>query len=565
MRETNFFGHNKSLQTNFEAILGDMTESPKDPNQRRSQAAYSQGNVSNRLVWLIVAFVVLAGVLIFQLWQLQVNRGAALALEGEYNTLSEKPVFAPRGSIVDRHGTRLAWSGTNGTTSDVVHDRSYATSSGVGHVVGYVNYPQKDDSGNYYRTEMTGLAGVEAGYNDYLQAKPGRKIFTTNAVGDVVSESVISQPKPGKDLQVTIDWRLQNKLYSLIENTAQERNYTGGAGVIMDVSSGELITAVSYPGFDANKVTDDQEYLNQLQSATSTPFLNRVSEGIFTPGSVVKPFVALGALHEGVVTPQTTIISTGQLRVQNPYDPDAYAIFPDWKAHGAVDLQEALAVSSNVYFYQIGGGFKKQAGLGIDNIVKYSQAFGLGEKTGIDGLSESLGVIPTPEWKEENFADSTWRLGDTYNTAIGQYGYQVTPLQMVRGVAGIARDGVLPTPTLKKGSNPDTITVSPAISPADYQVVKSGMRQAVTREEGTAHNLDVDFVDIAAKTGTAQRGGKKAGVNSWIAGFYPYQDPQYAFTVVMSDGDSDNVVGGLFVMRRMLDWMQTREIPYLPS
>jgi penicillin-binding protein 2 len=550
----------------FENIIGDSTDNPKDPNQgTRSWTAQQESGSGSRLNWLIAAFGILFLVLLFQLWQLQVSRGSALAVKSEYNTLSREPVFASRGSVLDRNGEQLAWTQANGTSSQLIRDRNFVTKPGFGHLLGYVNFPEKDANGNYYRKKMIGQAGVEAGYNQRLQSQPGQKIISTNAVGEVVSESTVSAPQPGKDLQLSIDAQVQEKLYSLIKQTAEERNYTGGAGVLMDIDSGELISSVSYPGFDSNKITENQQYLNQLQAATSSPFLNRVSEGIFTPGSVVKPFMATAALNEGLITPQTTIVSTGDLRIQNPYDPDSYTIFQDWKAHGAVNLQEAIAVSSNVYFYQIGGGFEDQPGLGIDNIVEYSHDFGLGTKTGIEGLPESTGLVPTPEWKQKNFADGTWRLGDTYNTAIGQYGYQVTPLQMARGIAGIAREGTLPTPTLEKGDTGKSTEVETEINLADYRVVKAGMRQAVTSNKGTANNLDVGYTDIAAKTGTAELGGENTGINSWIVGFYPYQDPQYAFTVVMSDGDRNNVVGGLYVMRQMLDWMHEKDMPYIPS
>jgi penicillin-binding protein 2 len=226
-------------------------------------------------------------------------------------------------------------------------------------------------------------------------------------------------------------------------------------------------------------------------------------------------------------------------------------------------MREAIAVSSNIYFYQVGGGFEDQPGLGIDNIVDYSKAFGLSTKTGIKGLREASGVIPTPAWKEANFADGTWRLGDTYNTAIGQYGYQITPLQITRGIAGIASSGRLPTPTLRKNDTAESEPVGMDIDSTAYRVVQQGMRRAVTSEQGTAHNLDVDYTGVAAKTGTAELGGDKSGVNSWITGYFPYQDPEYAFTVVMEEGPRSNVVGGLYVMRQLLDWMERENIEYL--
>lgn len=556
-------GRNKpSYGLDLEAVFGDSSRPEQDPNQgTRLWTSGDNTYITSRLAWLLFAAFVLLVLFGVQLWKLQINRGNAFALEGRYNTLSSRPLFAARGTIFNDSGDRVAWS--EATTTREYQLREYATSTGLGHVLGYISYPQTDNQGNYYRTKTVGQSGVEEGFNKLLAAQPGHKIFTTNAAQQVISESVVQPARPGDNVQLSIDTDVQEKLYSLIERTANERGFRGGAGVLMDVDSGEVAASVSYPGFRPDKIMENDQYMKSLQSATSSPFLNRVSEGLFTPGSVVKPFVAVGALNEGVVTPRTTIVSTGQLRIPNPYEPDMFTIFPDWKAHGPVQMREAIAVSSNVYFYQIGGGFEGQPGLGIDKIVDYSKAFGLSEKTGIKGLSEASGIIPTPAWKEANFADGTWRVGDTYNTAIGQYGYQITPLQITRGVAGIATLGQLPTPTLRKDGTKESGNVGMDVDPAAYQVVQQGMRRAVTSEQGTAHNLDVDYTEVAAKTGTAELGGEKSGVNSWITGYFPYRDPQYAFTVVMEEGPRSNLVGGLYVMRQLLDWMKRENMEYV--
>lgn len=549
---------------NLEVVFGDITRPKQDPNQ--GTRFWTGGHdllLSNRLVWMLVVAGVLLATFGLQLWQLQINQGDAFALEGRYNTLSSRPLFAARGTIFNKSGNRIAWS--SATTSREYQLRNYATSSAFGNVLGFVSYPQADDQGNYYRMKTVGQSGVELAYDDLLAEQPGRKIFTTNAAQQVVSESVVRPSTPGGNLHLAIDTKLQRKLYSLIERTAKERGFQGGAGVIMDVNSGELAASVSYPGYSSDRMVRDDAYMRSLQSATTSPLLNRVSEGLYTPGSVVKPFVGVAALNEGVVTPRTTIVSEGQLRIPNPYEPDMFTIFPDWKAHGPVEMREALAVSSNVYFYEIGGGFEDQPGLGIDKIVEYSKAFGLSNKTGIKGFSESAGVIPTPDWRKANFDDGVWRVGDTYNTAIGQYGYQVTPLQMARGIAGIATSGQLPIPTLKKDNDTDSEAVGKGIDSSAYRVVQEGMRLAVTSDKGTANNLDVDFVDIAAKTGTAELGGKKSGLNSWITGYFPYQDPQYSFAIVMAEGPRSNVVGGLYVMRRLLEWMEQEGLTYVRS
>ena len=185
----------------------------------------------------------------------------------------------------------------------------------------------------------------------------------------------------------------------------------------------------------------DEVKIGSYYKDTSNPFLNRVISGLYAPGSIVKPFLAFAALEEKVISPEKEIISTGQILVLNPYNPDKPSIFKDWKAHGAVDMKRAIAVSSDVYFYEIGGGFGSQKGLGIDRIKKYLEIFGFTKKTGFDFQKEATGVIPDPAWKEKTFNGEIWRIGDTYNTAIGQYGLQITPIQAVTAVAALANGG----------------------------------------------------------------------------------------------------------------------------
>lgn len=557
-----FSQKNSRISTDLSIIFGEEDTPVTDPNRGTTFWTASRGGrLQKRFGFLVGVTAIVALVFFYQLWQLQVVEGQALAIESQQNTLSQTPLFAQRGVIVDRNGDRLAWNTSSST--DPFPLRSYATSSGFGHLLGYINYPQQDRKGIFYEYETKGQDGVEKHFQDILVGQVGTKIVETNALGKAVSESIVRQPRSGSDIRLSVDADVQEKLFELIKSTAEERGFVAGAGVIIDVHTGEVIAATNYPEYSSAELTaGNADYVNNLLTAEGEPFLNRVSAGRFTPGSAVKPFIALAALAEEVISPWSTIVSTGVLRVENPYQPGTYSLFPDWKEHGRVDIRDALAVSSNEFFYQIGGGYKSQPGLGISKIAEYSHAFNLASETGIKGMSEVTGVIPTPAWKEANFADDIWRLGDTYHTAIGQYGYQVTPLAMVRAVAGLATDGKLPVPTLLADGRRDSESVSKRIPVAEYQVVREGMRQAVT--DGTAKGLYVDYVKVAAKTGTAELGGTETGLNSWIIGFWPYEDPQYAFTVVMADGPRSNTVGGVYVMRRLLDWMHLSYPLYLP-
>ena len=191
--------------------------------------------------------------------------------------------------------------------------------------------------------------------------------------------------------------------------------------------------------------------------------------------------------------------------------------------------------------------------------------FGISEKTGVDLPGEEGGTIPSPEWKAANFNGEPWRIGDTYHTAIGQYGFQVTPIQMVRAVASIARSGVLLTPHVllqAEGEPPvDPQEQRVDIDPGYFTVVREGMRKGVLG--GTASALDTSSVSVAAKTGTAEIGVAKNYVNSWVTGFFPYENPRFAFAVVMEHGPSTNLIGAPYVMRTLLDWMGGNTPEYL--
>jgi cell division protein FtsI/penicillin-binding protein 2 len=171
-------------------------------------------------------------------------------------------------------------------------------------------------------------------------------------------------------------------------------------------------------------------------------------------------------------------------------------------------------------------------------------------------------LISTPEWKEKHFAGEPWRVGDTYHTVIGQYGVQVTPLQILRGIVAIANGGRLISPTVLK--SPDGLAANGtvlSIDPEHLRVVREGM--SLSAREGTAKGLNTPAVEIAAKTGTAELGETRERVNSWVTGFYPYQNPHYAFVVVMEKGSRHNTIGATFVMRQMIDWMQINAPEYL--
>lgn len=505
------------------------------------------------LFFLIIIFIYSA-----KLFSLQIVKGEDFLAKSQNNTLDQIIIFASRGVVLDRNSVELVWN-SESEDEESFSKREYIQNKGFAHVLGYVSYPQKDKFDNYYQKTFEGKDGVEKYYNDLLSGVNGTRIIEVDAVGDRVSENTSREVLNGQNLKLTIDSRLQEKIYQFIESLSEEKGFTGGAGVVMDTRNGEIISLVSFPEYSSQIMSEaiDDDQISKFNKDNRNPFLNRVAGGLYTPGSIVKPFVSLAALNEKIIDPSKKILSTGSISIENPYYPGTYSVFRDWKAHGWTDMKEAIAVSSDVYFYAVGGGFEDQIGLGIEKIVNYMEIFGIGEKTGINFYDDLSGTIPSPSWKEEIFGEP-WRIGDTYITSIGQYGFQVTPLQMIKAVSSIANSGVMVTPKILIDEEVKK-TILP-FEQENIEIIKDGMRLAVTN--GIASGLNVPYVEIAAKTGTAELGVSKKFVNSWIMGFFPYEKPKYAFIFMMERGPEENTVGGLYIARQLFDWMHINTPEY---
>ena len=530
-------------------------------------------------LFLGLFFVVICTIFLWRLVSLQAFGGDYFRKLAENNRLHQTLIATERGVIFDREMRELAWNELFPDAEREFPKRKYIDKNGFAHILGFIQYPAKDKFGFFYQKETEGKDGIERFYNEILRGENGLKIVETNVFYEKQSESVIKEPVPGNNVVLSIDALVQEKFFEFLKRTAERVGFSGGAGVIIDVHSEEILSLVSYPEYDneALSLGENDTQIKLYIEGENKPFLNRVISGLYIPGSIVKPFLAIGALTEGIIDPLKVILSEGFISIPNPYFPGEESVFNDWKAHGWVDMRRAIAISSNVYFFEIGGGYKDQKGLGIKNIEKFMNLFGFGENTGIDLYGEEVGLVPTPQWKAKTFGEP-WRIGDTYNTSIGQYGFQVTPIQAVRAVAAIANGGIILTPHLVHrtfGKEPDpsvkendiiNLTMLPqtkqiVLSPEHLEIVRQGMRQAVT--EGIAQGLYLPSISVAAKTGTAELGAKKQFVNSWVTGFFPYENPRFAFAIVMERGPRENLVGALYVARSLFEWMSLETPDYL--
>jgi penicillin-binding protein 2 len=519
------------------------------------------------IFFLSFFFSFIALVFIGKLTFLQIVHGQDYLIKSENNILKREPIIAPRGLIYDRNEVLLAWNSWDNLDVDKLSppQRKYYDLPGFGLLLGYVSPPAKDSAGYYWQDKFIGKDGVERFYNESLSGENGVRITETNVKGEIQSHNVVSKPVPGLNIKLTIDSRIQQKMHDSISMMAKNVGFQGGSGIIMDIKNGELLTLVSYPEYNSNVLSDGKEsqVINSYFSDKRKVFLNRAVSGLYTPGSIVKPFVGYGALVENVISPLKQILSNGSISIPNPYFPDQKTVFKDHGVFGLVDMRKAIAVSSGVYFYQIGGGFQDQKGLGILKINDYMNMFKISQKTGIDLIGEKEGIIPNPEWKKKTFPGDIWRVGDTYNSSIGQYGFQVTPIQMTRATAGLASFGLIPVPHLNLEEK-DVFEKQKIILPIDLEnmkIIHEGMRMAVT--EGTTGSLFIPELKVAAKSGTAQVGFGNTNTNSWIIGFFPYENPRYAFTVLLERGPKQASGNSTRVMREVLDYMVLNTPEYL--
>jgi len=453
-----------------------------------------------------------------------------------------------------------------GVTTEVEYIREYVNAAFACHVVGYIRgidaqtYNKRKNEG-YGINDLIGKSGIELAAEKELRGEPGKKKIELDTRGRTTKIIEELPAVPGNNVVLTIDMDLQRiatetlerQIKAIREMEGPANNYhdaSCGAVVAIDVNSGEILAMASYPGYDPSIFlagADNKEAqqaimdLNDPNKANLTSEFNRAIAGRYAPGSTFKPIVAIAALEEGFITPQTAIFDKGYVY----YDNMRFTCM-DWRngygAHGYITLSRALAVSCNIFFHEIG------VMTGIDNIDKWAKLFGLGELTGIEIPGEQKGIRSNKEYKKQ-VSPYVWGKADTASSSIGQLYHEYTPLQLANYVATIANGGKKYKPHLIKyitdynGNIIESTGIEFEELPLSKDTiiaVKSGMIAVTNSVDGTAvHIFDGLPYKVGGKTGTAEAYVEGQSNNGVFIAYAPAdldKVPQIAVAVVIEHG-----------------------------
>ncbi|HEY2857713.1 MAG TPA: penicillin-binding protein 2 [Terracidiphilus sp.] len=419
--------------------------------------------------------------------------------------------------------------------------RLYPRDGFAAHLIGYVGEVSEEDLNEaryaaYQPGDVVGKAGVEETYDELLRGEDGSQDVIVDSHGRQVGILGTQHAKPGQDLKLTIDLDLQR----VAEVALGENN---GAVIAMDPRNGEILALVSHPNFDPNAfaVRIKRDEWNALITDPRHPLMNKAIQDQLAPGSTFKIIMSAAGLQEGVAQ---------DMHVNCVGGGDFYGrFFHCDKHHGVLSIHEAIPLSCDTFFYTLAQK------LGIDTISRYAVSFGLSQRTGIDLPNEMTGVMPSTQWEMKNFHQKYYA-GNTISVGIGQGETQVTPIQLVRALAGIASDGHFVRPhtvdpaqlpanfrQALTDSFPGSGEKTVPLDPGTWVTITDGMAAATTT--GTAAASHIEGVDFAGKTGTAQvvgggdthvKGGERTP-NSWFVGMVPRRNPELAVVVLQEHGD----------------------------
>jgi penicillin-binding protein 2 len=514
-----------------------------------------------------------------------------------------------------------------GVSIEIQPIRDYPTGNLTAAFVGFLG-PIPANQEEEYRAQglipnrdKVGYAGLELEYQDILGGRNGSMDVEVDVAGQVIRNlGEIQDPEPGYNIRLTIDTRLQQAAIAILEreinfwNTyLQSIRSTSGVVIALNPRTGEILAMVSYPTYENNRMARfiPAYYYNQLIEDPANPLLNHAVGDTLPAGSVFKLVTAVGALNEGVVTPDQVIEAPPKITISEKYfanDRGNPRDFVDWNeaGFGRLSFIDGLANSSNVYFYKLGGGYQDEVpeGLGVCRLGTYARAMGYGDYPGVGLPDEEKGLVPDPQWKRITHGES-WSTGDTYIASVGQGYVLATPLQVLLSAATIANDGALMQPTLVheivdvegnvvEGFQPVTkwdvtkdsviqeyyeTTIrgceeiegqTKTVEPWVIDMVQQGMRRAVTH--GT---LEDEFVNLnipaAGKTGTAEYCDQYAQAqnrciygqwptHAWTVAYAPYDDPEIAVVAFVYNGGEGASVAGPIVWQVLNAYFELKAI-----
>lgn len=445
--------------------------------------------------------------------------------------------------------------------------RTYSSGTLAAHVIGYTRTISREEyeanKETYDMDDIIGKTGIEYMFEKYLKGTDGEKQVDMSVDGTITGEYVTQNAVAGNDVVLTIDANLQKVTETSLENCinkiksggfSETYDARGGAVVVMNVNTGEVLASASYPTYNPEWFigTLETDKWNYMNDSKTHPLLNKTIQAAYEPGSIFKMITAIAGLETGVITPKEQMYDTG---IYKKYGEEWKCwYYTDYhRGHGYVNVTQALQHSCNYFFYETGDR------AGIDAIAKYALHFGLGKKTGIELPSELSGTVASKENKKQ------WNPGDTLNAAIGQGDNNYTPMQIARYLSAIANGGTVVKPTLIKTIiKPDGTEVPReeienytneklgiqneddgiTINPETINIAKEGMRMATSEAGGTAYSIFKNFkVEVAGKTGSAEAGKDENDndvVHAWFVCFAPYENPEIAVVAMIENGGHGN-------------------------
>ena len=420
--------------------------------------------------------------------------------------------------------------------------RIYKYDNIFSHILGYINKPNQGEMDLPFISNMPNLdigkEGLEKGFNPTLVGKPGQREIEVNSYGRIIREISRKDSIKGKDLQITLDLRIQNYALNLLNS------HKAGSIVLMSIENGNILCMASTPSYNPNKIITkpNKEYWNSILENELSPLTFRSIQGLYAPGSTFKMIVAIAGLYHGVIDTNTSHSCNGKIALGD-------RLYHCWKnnGHGVMNVENAIKESCDVFFYEIS---KK---IGIDKIAEVAKDFGLGKTYEIFLENQKKGIVPSKKWKKDNIGES-WYPGETLISAIGQGFVLTNPLQLATMTSIIASNGKKIEPNILQNRGEINFKKLDKYNEA-IKIIKKSMFKVVNEAKGTAFKSRSDLVDYSGKTGTSQvrritveeresDDFRKKEVewkkrdHALFVGYMPSDKPKYAISVVIEHGGS---------------------------